>query len=184
MLGGVAFLTHILYADDVMIFRTGTKSNIRCLLNIFKDYLEVSRQIVNNAKSRFFTGAMASARVQMVGGLLGFSAGTIPFSYLGCPIFKGKPKVAYFLSITDRIKAKLATWKGTILSIMGRIRLMKSIIHWMLVYSFHVYMWPRRLLCLLDSLIKKFIWSGDIHSRKVCTVSWKVMCRPWTTWGS
>jgi len=42
--------------------------------------------------------------------------------------------------ITDRIKTKLSTWKGTSLSIMGRVQLVKSIIHGMLVYSFHVYL--------------------------------------------
>jgi len=180
---GIAFPTHILYADDIMIFCTGTKRNIRCLMNIFHDYSSVSRQLVNNSKSKFFTGAMNNARAQMLVDLLGFSAGVIPFTYLGCPIFKGKPKAVHFLSITDIIKAKLATWKGVSLSIMGRIQLVKSIIHGMLVYSFHVYMWPRRLLCLLDSWIKNYIWSGDFHSRKVCTVSWKIMCRSWAAGG-
>jgi hypothetical protein len=44
-------------------------------------------------------------------------------------------------------------------------------------------MWPRRLLHQLDSWIKIFIWSGDIYTRKVCTVSWKVMCRSWAAGG-
>jgi len=44
-------------------------------------------------------------------------------------------------------------------------------------------MWPRRLLSLLDSWIKNFIWSGDIHYRKVCTVSWKIMCGSRATGG-
>jgi len=85
--------------------------------------------------------------------------------------------------IADKIKNKLATWKGRILSIMGRVQLVKSIIHGMLVYSFHVYLWPRRLLRLLDSWIKKFIWSGDVLTRKVCTVAWKILCRPWAEGG-
>jgi len=66
---------------------------------------------------------------------------------------------------------------------MGRVQLVKSIIHGMLVYSFHVYFWPRRLLSLLDSWIKNFIWSDDVHTKKVCTVSWSVMCRPWEEGG-
>jgi len=118
---GVAFPTHILYADDVMIFCTGTKSNIRWLLNIFQRYSEVSRQIINNAKSRLYTGAMTATRIQMISALLGFTVGTHPFIYLGYPIFQGKPKVAHFQMISDKIKAKLATWKGSLLSVMGRV---------------------------------------------------------------
>jgi len=53
----------------------------------------------------------------MLGSLLGFTTGTIPFLYLGCQIFKGKLKAVYFQSITDKVKSKLSTWKGTVLSI-------------------------------------------------------------------
>lgn len=93
---GVSLPTHILYADDVMIFCTGTKRNIRVLLHIFQQYSEVSGQVINNAKSRFYTGAMNSTRAQMIAAMLGFSVGTVPFIYLGCPIFQGKPKVVHF----------------------------------------------------------------------------------------
>jgi len=39
---GASIPTHILYADDVLIFCAGTKQNIRCLLKIFNDYSAVS----------------------------------------------------------------------------------------------------------------------------------------------
>lgn len=106
---GASIPTHILYADDVLIFCAGTKQKIRCFLKIFNDYSEVSRQIINNSKSRFYAGAMTTSRSQMIAGMLGFNAGNIPFFYLGCPIFKGKPKGIYFQSIVDRIKVKFAT---------------------------------------------------------------------------
>ena len=85
--------------------------------------------------------------------------------------------------MVDRIKTKFATWKGVLLSIMGRVQLVKLVIHGILVYSFHIYQWPIRLLNMLDKLIKKIIWSGDIHTRKICTVSWKQVCLPWDSGG-
>jgi hypothetical protein len=109
---------------------------------------------------------MTGSRAIMISNMLGFTVGTVPFQYLGCPIFQGKPKVIHFRMIADKIKNKLATSKGRILSIMGRVQLVKSIIHGMLVYSFHIYLWPRRLLRLLDSWIKKIICSGDVLTKK------------------
>jgi len=53
----------------------------------------------------------------------------------------------------------------------------------MLVYSFHVYQWPVMLLKSLDRWIKKIIWTGDINTRKVCTVDWKTVCLPWDAGG-
>jgi hypothetical protein len=78
---------------------------------------------------------------------------------------------------------KLATWKGVLLSIMGCVQLVKSIVIDMLVYSFHIYRWPARLLHMLDRLIKNFVWSGDIDTRKICTVSWNQVCLPWDSGG-
>ena len=147
----ISLPTNILYVDDVMIICTRSKCNICVLLNILHRYSEVSEQIINNAKIRFNTGAMTATRIQMISAMLGFTVGTVPFLYLGCPIFQGKPKVVHFQMITNRIKTKLSTWKGSLLSIMGRVQLVKSIIHEMLVYSFHIYMWSRRLLRLLDN---------------------------------
>jgi len=60
---GVSFPTHILYADDDLIFCTGTKHNICCVLNIFHEYSEISGQIINHANSRFFYDVMIVASV-------------------------------------------------------------------------------------------------------------------------
>lgn len=126
---------------------------------------------------------MRNTRRNMLVQLSGFTLGYIPFQYLGCPIFQGKPKCIYFQPIVDRIKVKLATWKGVLLTIMGRVQLVKSIVHSMLVYSFHIYRWPIRFVTMLDQWIKKFVWSGDIFTRKIYTVSWKQICLPWESGG-
>jgi hypothetical protein len=42
----------------------------------------------------------------------------LPFNYLGFLIFQGRPKVAYFQPIAYKIKAKLAAWKASLLSIV------------------------------------------------------------------
>ncbi|XP_019451878.1 PREDICTED: uncharacterized protein LOC109353979 [Lupinus angustifolius] len=50
----------------------------------------------------------------------GHSVG-LPFNYLGVPLFKGKPKKIHLQAIADGIILKLATWKGALLSLMGRV---------------------------------------------------------------
>jgi hypothetical protein len=180
---GVDIPTHVLYADDIMIFCQGSKRNIRHLMRIFEDYDAVSGQVINKQKSKFYTGAISNARYVVISNLLGFSPGSVPFTYLGCPIFTGRPKVIHFQSIADKIKLKLSSWKGSLLSIMGRVQLVKSIIHGMLVYSFHVYLWPRSLLKKLEKWIRNFIWSGDINTKKICTVAWKKVCTTYDAGG-
>lgn len=78
--------------------------------------------------------------------------------------------------IANRIKAKLATWKGSLLSITGRIQLVNSITHGMMLYSFHIYSWPVSLLKSIDRCVRNFIWSEKIHTKKVVTVAWHRIC--------
>jgi hypothetical protein len=101
--------SHILYADDVMLFCKGNSSNIQVLSNFFARYAEISGQVINPQKSTIFVGSMTSTRLQSIADSLGFNIGTLPFLYLGVPIFKGKPKASYFQPLVDKIKIKLAS---------------------------------------------------------------------------
>jgi ribonuclease HI len=65
-----------------------------------------------------------------------------------------------------------------LLSIAGRVQLVKAVVQSMLTYSITLYSWPVSLLKDLEKCIKNFIWSGDLDKRKLVTVSWKKVCRP------
>ena len=85
--------------------------------------------------------------------------------------------------MVDKIKVKLSTWKCVFLSLMGRVHLIKSMINGIMVYSFHIYRWPFKLLNMLDCRIKNFVLGGDIYYIKVCTVTWKNVCLLWDSRG-
>ena len=80
--------------------------------------------------------------------------------------------------MVDKIKAKLASWKASLLSIAGRVQLVKSVVYSMLTYSISIYSWPISLIKELDKCIRNFIWSGDCEIRKLVTVSWFKVCSP------
>ena len=80
----------MLYADDILIFCTGLKSNIRELISIFKKYSEVSGQVINNAKSRFYTSSMSVSRKHMIANMLGFC--NIPLVSIGIISVEGAPE--------------------------------------------------------------------------------------------
>lgn len=70
--------------------------------------------------------------------------------------FNQKPFIRNYI-FADKIKSKLASWKGALLSILGRVQLMNSIIHGMVAYNFRVYVWPISLLKAVDKWIINFI---------------------------
>lgn len=107
---------------------------------------------------------------------LGFAVGKLPFIYLGLSLFKGKPKKCHLLPIVARVKLKLSSWKGSLLSSMGGTQLVKYVVHSMLIYSFHIYEWPASLLKSIDIWIKNVIWSRDNFKRKLVIVAWSKVC--------
>jgi hypothetical protein len=166
-----------------MVYCKGKQSCLLALKETFTRYALASGQMIKANKSTIFSGSIPSSRLHHLAQLIGFTIGQLPFSYLGVPIFKGKPKSLHFQPIADKIKLKLSAWKASLLSISGRIQLVKSVIHGMLIHSITVYSWPISLLKDLERCIKNFIWSGDITQRKLVTVAWKKLCRPFNEGG-
>jgi hypothetical protein len=172
--------SHSLYADDILIFCKGTLSGLRALKNLFQSYASESGQVINNSKSTIFSGSISSGGLDLIVQLLNFNLGSLPFSYLGVPMFKGKPKTIHLQPIADKIRMKLSAWKASLLSIAGRVQLVKAVIQSMLMYIISLYSWPAALIKDLEKHIRNFIWSGDIDKRKIVTVSWKKMCLPYS----
>ena len=130
---------------------------------------------MNKDKSIFYLGNSYSHRRMQVKRILGFKLGTVPFTYLGVPIFKGKPRRVHLQAIADKAKSRLAGWRGKLLSMAGRVQLVHDVIQ-SLLHSFSVYLWPSSLLKQLATCARNFVWSGDIAVKKLVTVSWQQVC--------
>jgi len=169
--------SHSLYADDIMIFCKGKISSIQALMQLFQSYVAASGQFINPLKSTVYYGFISPARIDHITNLIGFNKGCLPFTYLGVPIFKGKPKKIHLQPIADKIKSKLSAWKASLLSLAGRV-LVKSVIQAMLIHSISMYSWPSTLLKEIESWCRNFIWSSVCSKRKLVTVSWKKSCKP------
>jgi len=168
--------SHCFYVDDLMVFCKGKISCLQDLKELFTRYANCSRQIINLSKSSIRVGGVSNVRLNHMVQLIGFEIGALPFTYLGAQIFRGKPKRIYFQPIADKIKIRLASWKASLLSMAGRVQLVKSIIQSMVIHTMTVYSWPISILRDIEKWIKNFIWSGDIDKRKLVTVAWKKVC--------
>ncbi|XP_057779485.1 uncharacterized protein LOC130998068 [Salvia miltiorrhiza] len=173
------FPTHLFYADDVLIFCRASVRNAKKIKHILDFYGELSGQICSQAKSRIFFGRGVSyTMMQGINRVLGFTQGSLPTTYLGVPLFVGRPRASYFMSIKERIVQKFSKWKGLQLSMAGRLCLVNSVIRSSIVHSMMVFRWPRSLLHDLDRSCRNFIWSGSIDKKLTCAVSWGRCCAP------
>lgn len=135
--------SHSLYADDIMIFCKGKISSIQAIMHLFQSYAAASGQFINPSKSTVYYRFISPSRIDHITNLIGFNKGSLPFTYLGVPIFKGKPKRIHLQPIANKIKYKLSAWKASLLSIARRVLLVKSVIQAMLMHSISIYSWPQ-----------------------------------------
>ncbi|GJY00471.1 hypothetical protein Tco_0357489 [Tanacetum coccineum] len=58
----------------------------------------------------------------------GCMAGDVPFNYLGLPIGSNMKSIASWKTLVDRFHMRLSSWKANLLSIGGRLTLIKSVL--------------------------------------------------------
>lgn len=90
-------------------------------------------------KCKIYGGCSFLSRLSHNVDMFGLFIEQTPINYLGVPIFNGKPKCHYLCIIVDRVLVKLETWKSHLLSMMGRIQLVRSVIQGIIIYSFRIY---------------------------------------------
>ncbi|XP_058747188.1 uncharacterized protein LOC131620199 [Vicia villosa] len=140
------------------------------------DYAKFSGKICNLTKSIIYARGMSLDRHCRLADIIGFTKASPPFIYLGVPIFIGKPKANHFNFLADNIKLKLATWKANLLSMVGRVMLVKTMIHSMMVHCITIYNWPASIIKSIDKWMRNFFWSGNLEKKKLVTVAWKKCC--------
>ncbi|CAI8585506.1 unnamed protein product [Vicia faba] len=159
-----------------MLFTRGCTSSLDAIADLFTKYVDCSGQVCNPTKSTTFARSMAVVRHGFLASRIGFKMEHLPFSYLGVPIFKGRPKAIYLQPVADKIKVKLEAWKAILLSIAGIIQLVNC--HsYMLLYSFRIYSCPVNLIKTIESWCMNFIWSGNIEKRNLVIAAWDQCCQ-------
>ncbi|GJW77906.1 putative RNA-directed DNA polymerase, eukaryota, reverse transcriptase zinc-binding domain protein [Tanacetum coccineum] len=107
-------LSHLFYADDVIILSEWNQNdmdNIICILNAFH---RDSGLKININKSNLYGVGVPSSGVARIAS--GFSASTLPLTYLGLPIGSNMGRILNWKVLIDRFKARLSGWKANMLS--------------------------------------------------------------------
>ena len=79
-------ITHLSFADDVLIFFDGTVDSLRGILNILEEFRLVSGLRINRQKSELLLDGGSVSRCRDLAVEMGIAQGALPLRYLGVPL--------------------------------------------------------------------------------------------------
>ena len=158
-------VTHLLFADDTLIFCDASASQVEYLREILAYFEAVSGLHINLPKLELVPVGEVTNMGELVA-LLCFSQSSLPMTYLGLPLgtkFKDK---AIWNSILERMERRLTSWKQLYLSKGGKITLIKSTLSSLPTYFLSLFPIPVDIAIHIERLQRNFLWGGIDESPK------------------
>ncbi|RVX09019.1 LINE-1 reverse transcriptase-like [Vitis vinifera] len=168
-------VSHLLFADDTIIFCEARQDHITYLSWILVWFEAASGLRINLAKSEVIPVGEVED-IEMLAVELGCKVGTLPSVYLGLPLGAKHKAMAMWDGIEARMRRRLALWKRQYLSKGGRITLIKSTLANLPVYQLSLFRMPKLVVKRLKKLQRDFLWGGGSMERKIHLINWEVVC--------
>ncbi|KAJ4763344.1 RNA-directed DNA polymerase (reverse transcriptase)-related family protein [Rhynchospora pubera] len=170
-------LTHMIYADDLVLLGQANETELRELRSILDEFGDASGLIVNPSKSKlWFTKATTELIRAQVQDSLQATCAESGEKYLGICLEGRQSAKKTGQMLLDRMWAKLAGWKCSMLSHAGRLVLIKSVLTSLPVYYMNTVRIPKGLIDKMMSLMAKFFWGKTDKARYLTFISWKKIC--------
>jgi len=171
------YISHLMFADDVMIFFDGGSSSLHGICETLEDFASWSGLKVNKDKSHFFCAGLEQAERNSLAAY-GFPQGCLPIRYLGLPLMCRKLRIAEYEPLLEKISKKFRSWATNCLSYAGRVQLIASVIYGIVNFWMSTFLLPKGCIKKIESLCARFLWAGNIDGSRGAKVSWFALCLP------
>lgn len=171
-------ITHLSFADDLLIFTDGSLASVQQVLMVLREFELRSGLKVSMEKTSFFSSGLTDQETQLIQATSGMKMGTLPFRYLGVPLDSKKLNLVSCEPLIQQIKAKFSSWSVKSLSFSGRLLLIKTVIAGITTFWCSSFILPKACIKRINSMCSVFLWKGDVESRNTARVSWETVVLP------
>nr|GEV41240.1 nucleotide-binding alpha-beta plait domain-containing protein [Tanacetum cinerariifolium] len=127
-LDGLVNISHMFYADDAIFVGQWSENNISTLVHVLECFHSVSGLKINMSKSKILGVHVDNVKVSRAANIFGCLVLKTPFLYLGSFVGGAMHRLQAWNDIVDRVRRRLSKWKMKMLSIGGRLTLVKSVL--------------------------------------------------------
>ena len=172
-------LSHICFADDLILFAEASVSQIRIIQTVLETFCRASGQKVNLEKSKiYFSNNVSRDLEKLIGDESGIKSTRDLGKYLGVPVLQKRINKDTFAESLERMSSRLSGWKGHFLSLAGRATLTRAVLTSIPVHTMSTICLPKSILAKFDKVSKSFLWGSTVERRKQHLVSWKRVSVP------
>lgn len=172
-------ITHLFFVDDLMLFGEALVGQIKTIMKCMRVFSKASGLCINLSKSLIFCSPNTLCRdIRRVGEAAGIPVTENLGRYLGIPVLQKRVTKHTFRYILDGMKKKLASWKATVLTLVGRRVLVQSALSSMLVYTMQAFALPASTCKDIDKVCRDFLWGDSEETKRVHLVNWDIVCTP------
>lgn len=173
------WVTHLLFADDSLIFIDAKDQSALRLNEILRIYGDASDQRVNHDKSSiFFSCNTPDFLKQALKATLNIQVEAFSEKYLGLPTAVGRITSDTFDHISERARGKIQGWSEKLLACAGRETLQKSVVQSIPTYPMSTFLFTKKVCKSLTSPMAKYFWSSSLDKNSMHWVSWKELATP------
>ncbi|XP_048617726.1 uncharacterized protein LOC125589247 [Brassica napus] len=171
-------LTHLSFADDLMIFTDGAVESLKGIFEILTEFEGLSGLVINPAKSSIFMAGRISQEFKDEAHRHGIPTDSLPVRYLGLPLTTKTMTKADYEPLIDQIRTRMVSWSSRCLSYAGRLQLVKTVIGNITNFWCSVFRLPKTCLNTIEGMCAAFLWSGSPNTHTKAKVAWEDICRP------
>lgn len=175
---GIHSISHLVFADDLLLFARGDRNSVGVLLGILEEFGETSGLRCNIAKSEVFLAGISNEEKNHIREMSGFRFGQMPFKYLGVPIAGLSLQLVHFGDYIKRLTDYTSLWNIKSLSYAGRIELIRGVIQGVHAFWMGVLPIPYGVQKIIGRIARNFLWGVQGVQKKKMWVSWVDVCRP------
>jgi len=165
-------ISHLCFADDLMIFCRAEREYVAAINHCRSQFQKLSGLVPNPSKSSLFVASVSSKIKSTLLGILSFMEGLLPVRYLRVPLISTNLKAVDCRVLVDCIVARAKSWTSRVLSFVGRLQLVQSVLFSIQVYWSLMFILSKAVVKKVESTLRSFLWSGSELGRGGAQVVW------------